>query len=161
MFALEEYESVAQAHKYTPVNEETRTHSSPARHSLVSPIVHAPSAAASPYLGQQPQYVYIHAQPEQKAQQTDESHSQSQQVAAGYQTISSGTTNDPHQQLGPVTYDHEPLYESGEYTDGGNAPQQQVHYVQSSGHNTHQEQSAAAPPPQQYIQYIPYISPAP
>lgn len=112
-------------------------------------------------MAQQPQYVYVRAEPEQLStqHQTVESsagqHTHQQiNVGAGYQTSSAGT-RDPSQQVGPVTYDQEPLYEqSPEYTNGN--VQQEIRYVQST--NNQEQQSVV---PQQYIQYVPYIAPAP
>lgn len=51
-----------------PVHEAQHTYSSPARESLVNPIVFKPSASQSPYLSQQPKFVYVQAGPQQLTQ---------------------------------------------------------------------------------------------
>ena len=51
-----------------PVHEAAHTYSSPARESLVNPIVFKPSASQSPYLSQQPKFVYVQAGPQQLTQ---------------------------------------------------------------------------------------------
>ncbi|XP_055315916.1 uncharacterized protein LOC129575826 isoform X2 [Sitodiplosis mosellana] len=51
-----------------PVHEATHTYSSPARESLVNPIVFKPAASQSPYLSQQPKFVYVQAGPQQLTQ---------------------------------------------------------------------------------------------
>lgn len=51
-----------------PVHEATHTYSSPARDSLVNPIVFKPSASQSPYLSQQPRFIYVQAGPQQLTQ---------------------------------------------------------------------------------------------
>lgn len=44
---------------FTPVHEADRTHSAPSRHSLIAPTtIQTP---ATPYIGAQPQYVYVQA----------------------------------------------------------------------------------------------------
>lgn len=44
-----------------PVHEATRTYSAPARHSLNNPIIPKANPAPSPYLAQQPRFVYVQA----------------------------------------------------------------------------------------------------
>lgn len=44
-----------------PVHEAGHTYSAPARESLINPIIHKPSGIPSPYLSQQPRYVYVQA----------------------------------------------------------------------------------------------------
>lgn len=44
-----------------PVHEPTHTYSAPARESLNNPILFKPSASPSPYLSQQPKFVYVQA----------------------------------------------------------------------------------------------------
>lgn len=48
-----------------PVHEAAHTYSAPARESLINPIIHKPSVSQSPYLSQQPRYVYVQAGPPQ------------------------------------------------------------------------------------------------
>lgn len=39
----------------------SHTYSAPARQSLIHPIIHKPTGTPSPYLGQQPRFVYVQA----------------------------------------------------------------------------------------------------
>lgn len=48
-----------------PVHEAPQTYSSPARESLINPILFKPAASPSPYLSQQPKFVYVQAGPQQ------------------------------------------------------------------------------------------------
>lgn len=43
------------------MHEATHTYSAPARESLINPIIHKPTGVPSPYLSQQPRYVYVQA----------------------------------------------------------------------------------------------------
>lgn len=62
----QEYEAKpTQASYVHPVHEATHTYSSPARESLVNPIIFKPAASQSPYLSQQPKFVYVQAGPQQ------------------------------------------------------------------------------------------------
>lgn len=49
-----------------PVHEATHTFSAPARHSLTNPIILKSTGIPSPYLAQQPKYVYVQAGPQQQ-----------------------------------------------------------------------------------------------
>lgn len=51
-----------------PVHEATHTYSAPARESLIHPIIFKPAASPSPYLSQQPKFVYVQAGPQQVSQ---------------------------------------------------------------------------------------------
>lgn len=68
-FCSQEYEirptSASFAH---PVHEASHTYSAPARQSLIHPIVFKPAASPSPYLSQQPKFVYVQAGPQQVSQ---------------------------------------------------------------------------------------------
>lgn len=44
-----------------PVHEASHTYSAPSRESLIHPIIHKPTGIPSPYLSQQPRYVYVQA----------------------------------------------------------------------------------------------------
>lgn len=59
------YEAKPTSASYTPVHEATQTYTSPARESLVNPIVYKPPASPSPYISQQPKFVYVQAGPQQ------------------------------------------------------------------------------------------------
>lgn len=53
---------------YTPVHEAQHTYSAPSRESLVNPILFKPASIQSPYLSQQPKFVYVQAGPQQVSQ---------------------------------------------------------------------------------------------
>lgn len=60
--SVPEYEAQPTATSFThPVHEATHTYSAPARQSLTNPIIHKPNTTPSPYLAQQPRYVYVQA----------------------------------------------------------------------------------------------------
>lgn len=48
-----------------PVHEAPQTYSAPARESLINPILFKPASSPSPYLSQQPKFVYVQAGPQQ------------------------------------------------------------------------------------------------
>lgn len=49
-----------------PVHEAPQTYSAPARESLINPILFKPASSPSPYLSQQPKFVYVQAGPPQQ-----------------------------------------------------------------------------------------------
>lgn len=64
-----DYEAKPTAASYIhPVHEATHTYSAPARQSLINPIIYKPAASQSPYLSQQPKFVYVQAGPQQVSQ---------------------------------------------------------------------------------------------
>lgn len=136
-----EYESQPQPPPthYRPVHEEGRTYSAPARHSLVSPIIPTPSATPSPYLAQQPQYVYVQA-----GQPSNSMYSSKAQDGVRYAQDVQYV-----QQQESESYEHAPQTEADQADNG-------VTYV-------HQSQAGVSysSQPQQYIQYVPYVSQGP
>lgn len=65
-FICKDYDAKPTSASYThPVHEASHTYSAPARHSLIHPIVFKPAASPSPYLSQQPKFVYVQAGPQQ------------------------------------------------------------------------------------------------
>lgn len=130
-----EYESQPQSPptQYRPVHEEGRTYSAPARHSLVSPIIPTPSATPSPYLAQQPQYVY---------------------VQAGQSPSQPANNNYDHKSQDDVRYAQGVTYAQQEETSD-------AAYEQVSHTETEQSGNGISYVPQQYIQYVPYVSQGP
>ncbi len=127
------------------MHEEGRTYSAPSRHSLVSPIIPTASATPSPYLAQQPQYVYVQAgQSPNQASNSNYNH----KVQDGVR-YAQGVSYAQQQESVDSNYEQVPQTET-EQSDNG------VTYV----HQT-QEGVAYSPQPQQYIQYVPYVSQGP
>lgn len=127
------------------MHEEGRTYSAPSRHSLVSPIIPTASATPSPYLAQQPQYVYVRAGSVPN-QPTHSMYSNKVQDGVRY---AQDVTYVQQQDTVDTAYEQVQQTEP-EQTDNG------VTYV----HQT-QEGAAYSPQPQQYIQYVPYVSQGP
>ena len=64
--SLEDYGAKPTASSFVhAVHEAPQTYSSPARESLINPILFKPAATPSPYLSQQPKFVYVQAGPQQ------------------------------------------------------------------------------------------------
>lgn len=99
----------------------------------MSPIIPTPSATPSPYLAQQPQYVYVQA-----------GQSPSQPAASNYDHKS----QDGARYAQGVTY-----VQQEETADAG--------YEHASQTETEQSGNGIAYVPQQYIQYVPYVSQGP
>ncbi|KAJ6633257.1 hypothetical protein Bhyg_15613 [Pseudolycoriella hygida] len=144
-----EYESQPQsppAH-YRPVHEEGRTYSAPSRHSLTSPIIPTASATPSPYLAQQPQYVYVQAG-----------------QSANQPSVQSNAVYD-HKSQEEVRYAQSVSYDQQQDVDATYSQASQTETEQSDkGSITyeHQDHEGATYSPQpQYIQYVPYISQGP
>lgn len=146
--SFSEYESQPQPppSQYRPVHEEGRTYSAPSRHSLVSPIVPTASATPSPYLAQQPQYVYVQAG-QSSNQQTNSNYEHKSQDGVRY---AQGVSYAQQQEPVDTNYEQVPQTEVEQSDNGG------VTYV----HQT-QEGVAYSPQPQQYVHYVPYVSQGP
>lgn len=68
-FLFEESDANPTTASFThPVHEATHTYSAPARESLINPIIYKPNGSPSPYLSQQPKFVYVQAGPQQVSQ---------------------------------------------------------------------------------------------
>lgn len=116
---------------------------------MVAPIIPTPSATPSPYLAQQPQYVYVQAgqSPTQQTQPSSSKYAHKEQDGVQYaQAISYAQ----QQQSVDAAYEQVQQTESEQTDQGG------VTYAHQS-----QEDIAYSPQPQQYIQYVPYVSQGP
>lgn len=113
---------------------------------MVSPIIPTASATPSPYLAQQPQYVYVQAG-QSPNQQPSSSYDHKSQDGVRY---AQGISYAQQQESVDTTYEQAPQTEAEQPDNGG------VTYV----HQT-QEGVAYSPQPQQYIQYVPYVSQGP
>lgn len=116
---------------------------------MVAPIIPTPSATPSPYLAQQPQYVYVQA--------GQNSNHQTQQSSSKY----ANKEQDGIQYAQGISYAHQQQsvdanYEQVQQTETEQSDQGGVTYA----HQT-QEEIAYSPQQQQYIQYVPYVSQGP
>ena len=152
--------SEQQTPEYTPVHEAGRTYSAPARHSLHSPIIPTASATQSPYLAQQPQYVYVRAEPNKYPSQHHQQAATTQQVEEEPTKVQEEVQSNSLYDIGNVQqqyqYDSNPITYAQYYqpvTYDGSQYQQHASAEQSQG--------SYAGNQQQYIQYIPYIKQGP
>lgn len=114
---------------------------------MVSPIIPTASATPSPYLAQQPQYVYVQAGGQVANQQSNSNYEHKAQDGVRY---AQGITYAQQQESVDTTYEQGPQTEVEQSDNGG------VTYV----HQT-QDGAAYSPHPQQYVQYVPYVSQGP
>lgn len=125
-----------------PVHEAHHTYSAPARQSLINPIVPKQNAAPSPYLAQQPRYVY---------------------VQAGQQQVSpSGVvTYAPHQR--PTEQVQAQQEQDITYASVAPANSPQSQHVQVAHAQTHAQRPSATygPPQTSYVQYLPFLAQTP
>lgn len=160
------------------MHEEGRTYSAPARHSLISPIQHTASATQSPYLAQQPQYVYVRAGPQaaqsqasahEQQEQPQEPEQQKEQTAPAapspqqeyrYASISqvapsASAETYGQQHLQQITYEPHQTYEQNAVEGPA------VTYLQPQSLRTELSGGYEHQPQHQYIQYIPYVTHGP
>lgn len=163
------------------MHEEGRTYSAPARHSLISPIQHTASATQSPYLAQQPQYVYVRAGPQPVQNQAhangQQEHSQEPEQQkeltapaaptpvqqeyryASINQVAPSASADAYgqQHLQQITYEPQQAYDQNSVEGPAVTylqPQAEALSSGLSGGYEHQTQP-------QYIQYIPYVTHGP
>lgn len=142
------------------MHEEGRTYSAPSRHSLVSPIIPTASATPSPYLAQQPQYVYVQAgqSPSHQSQQSSSNYAHKPQEDIRY---AQGVSYAQQQQSVEATYEQVQQTEPEQPEQSGVAYAHQPDQGGVTYAHQAQEEAAYSPQPQQYIQYVPYVSQGP
>lgn len=114
---------------------------------MVSPIIPTASATPSPYLAQQPQYVYVQAG-QSPNQQSSINYDHKSQDGVRY---AQGITYAQQQESVDTT-----TYEQVQQTQEEQSDHSGVAYTQQT-----QEGISYSPQVQQYIQYVPYVSQGP
>lgn len=140
VYLISEYTPQSTAPYAHPVHEATHTYSAPARQSLINPIIYKPNGTPSPYLAQQPRYVYVQAGAQQLQPNGILTYGQPQHSAENFDQQQQTNAQDD------ITY----------------ASIEQNQLVENS------QQSAHAPPSssrsnigygsRNYVQYVPYLA---
>lgn len=125
------------------MHEAHHTYSAPARQSLINPIVPKQNTGPSPYLAQQPRYVY---------------------VQAGQQQVSPNgvVTYAPHQRPTEQQVQAQQEQQDINYASVASVNAQQQQQQVQVGHAHAQRPSATYGPPQaSYVQYLPFLAQTP
>lgn len=136
-------EFTRQASAYTrPVHEaSSHTYSAPARQSLLNPIVHKPTGTPSPYLGQQPRYVYVQAGEQQLQSNGILTYGQPQH------SIENTEQQNVQDDIAYASIEQNQLLDTS---------QQSAHAPTARPSITY-----GPPPTRNFVQYVPYLAPNP
>lgn len=131
-------EFTRQASAYTrPVHEaSSHTYSAPSRQSLIHPIIHKPTGTPSPYLGQQPRYVYVQAGEQQLQSNGILTYGQPQH------SIENAEGQNAQDDIAYASIEQNQLLETSQQSAHAPTPRPSITYG-----------------PPNFVQYVPYLAP--